>query len=53
MTTGQLVDFQITCTNQNGESVKSDVLTLYVAAKPSAPTIPTETLIFTDDYKST
>lgn len=52
MTTGQLVDFQISSTNVNGESELSDVLTLYVAGKPSAPAAPIETQIFTDDYES-
>lgn len=52
MTTGQLVDFQVTSTNPNGESELSDVLTLYVAAKPSAPAAPVEQSIFTDDYSS-
>lgn len=52
MTTGQLVDFQISSTNPNGESELSDVLNLYVAAKPAAPSMPIETSIFTDDYQS-
>ncbi len=52
LTTGQLVDFQISSTNFNGESELSDVLTLYVAAKPSAPAAPTESAIFNDDQDS-
>jgi hypothetical protein len=52
LTTGQIVDFQISSTNSNGESELSDVLTLYVAALPSAPDAPVEQSIFTDDYYS-
>ena len=52
LTTGELVDIQITSSNASGESVKSDVLTLQVAAHPDAPAMPTETSITQDDYMS-
>ena len=48
-TTGQLVDFRVSCSNVNGESELSDVLTLYVADKPAAPSTPTETSVHLSD----
>ena len=52
LSTGTLVDIQISSLNASGESVKSDVLTLQVAAKPEAPDAPTETAITQDSYGS-
>lgn len=50
LTTGELVDFKITSSNVNGESVHSDILTLYVADKPSGPSQVTETSVFLADF---
>ena len=36
---------QITSSNVNGESIKSDLLTVYIATIPNKPAIPTETEI--------
>lgn len=43
LTSGALVDVQITAWNINGESDKSDVQTFYVATAPATPSAPTET----------
>jgi hypothetical protein len=50
LTTGALVDVQISASNINGEGEKSDVRTYYVATAPSAPAAPTETKITLFDY---
>lgn len=44
--TGKLVDFATTSVNIIGESVKSDILTLYIAGVPSQPSKPTESSVF-------
>lgn len=44
-TTGAPVSFQVTCSNANGESSKSNVLTLFVASVPDAPALPVESAI--------
>ena len=44
-TEGQLVDFQITASNINGEGQRSNVLSVYVSDVPNAPDQPTEQLI--------
>ena len=44
--TGDIVDFYMTTTNIIGESIASDVLTLYVAAVPSKPDVPVESKVF-------
>lgn len=36
-TYGEIVDFKITASNVNGESIDSDVLTVYIATEPVAP----------------
>lgn len=46
LTTGQIVDFYVSCVNVVGEGEPSDILTLYVAAVPSQPSVPTETSVF-------
>jgi len=46
LATGQLVDFYMASTNVIGESLASDILTLYVAAVPSQPSTPSETSVF-------
>ena len=47
--TGEIVDFYVTSVNVIGESVPSDILTLYVAGVPSQPEFlgtPHESMVF-------
>lgn len=46
LSTGQLVDFFMTSVNVIGEGDASDILTLYVAAVPSTPDPPTESIVW-------
>lgn len=50
LTTGALVDVQISASNVNGEGEKSDLRTFIVATVPSAPNQPAEVQIFLPDY---
>ena len=53
LTTGALVDVQVTAWNVNGESAKSDVRAFYVATIPSTPATPTQTNIYlTNGYNN-
>ena len=53
LTTGALVDVQVTARNVNGESAKSDVRAFYVATIPSTSATPTQTNIYlTNGYSN-
>jgi hypothetical protein len=46
LATGEIVDFSLTSVNIIGESEHTDILTLYVAAVPSKPEAPTESIVW-------